>query len=122
MRGGCGPRQLRLANTPILEHCGGVMARVEQAAPADPALLDHLREKVATSCRILAQHAVLKGTMGHVSTRVPGTNDILVRGRPAVDKGLRFAEPSSIIRVGPDARPIGATRGVKRVSEIYPHT
>jgi len=85
-------------------------------------LLDHLREKVAMSCRILAQHTIVKGSMGHVSTRVPGTNDILVRGRPPVDKGLRFAEPSCVIRVGPDAMPVGPTHGVKRVSEIYLHT
>jgi ribulose-5-phosphate 4-epimerase/fuculose-1-phosphate aldolase len=98
------------------------MAMNEEPIREDPALLDHLREKVATSCRIIAQHAIVKGSMGHVSTRVPGTNDILVRGRPPVDKGLRFAEASSIIRVAPDARPIGATHGVKRVSEIYLHT
>jgi ribulose-5-phosphate 4-epimerase/fuculose-1-phosphate aldolase len=88
----------------------------------DREYLDHLREKVATSCRILAQHTIIKGSMGHVSTRVPGTNDSLVRGRPQVDKGLRFAEPSSIIRVGPDAKPVGPTYGVRRVSEIYLHT
>jgi 3,4-dihydroxyphthalate decarboxylase len=99
------------------------MARTEEAMQQeDRASLDHLREKVATACRILAQHAIVKGTMGHVSTRVPGTNDILIRGRPQSDKGLRFAEPSSIIRVGSDAKPIGATHGVKRVSEIYLHT
>jgi ribulose-5-phosphate 4-epimerase/fuculose-1-phosphate aldolase len=98
------------------------MAQTDQAAQEDRALLDHLRENVATACRILAQHAIVKGTMGHVSTRVPGTNDILVRGRPPVDKGLRFAEPSSVIRVDSDARPVGATHGVKRVSEIYLHT
>ncbi len=98
------------------------MARAVEATNEDPRVLDHLREKVATSCRILAQHAIVKGSMGHVSTRVPGTNDILVRGRPPVDKGLRFAEPSCVIRVGPDAKPVGATRGVKRVSEIYLHT
>src|SRR5438046_9147314 len=85
----------------------------------DRQVLDHLREKVATACRILAQHTIVKGSMGHVSTRVPGTNDALVRGRPAVDKGLRFAEPSCVIRVDPDAQPVGPTYGVKRVSEAY---
>src|SRR5204863_1352167 len=99
-----------------------IMARIDQSAPEDRELLDHLREQVAMACRILAQHAIVKGTMGHVSTRVPGTNDILIRGRPPVDKGLRFAEPSSVIRVGPDAKPIGATNGVKRVSESDLHT
>lgn len=98
------------------------MSQSLAATKEEEQLLDHLREKVATACRILAQHSIVKGSMGHVSTRVPGTDDILVRGRPPVDKGLRFAEPSCVIRVGPDARPVGATRGVKRVSEIYLHT
>jgi ribulose-5-phosphate 4-epimerase/fuculose-1-phosphate aldolase len=99
-----------------------MMAQTESTTAEQRDQLDQLREKVAMACRILAQHAIVKGTMGHVSTRVPGTNDILIRGRPPVDPGLRFADPSSVIRVGPDARPIGATRGVKRVSEIFLHT
>src|SRR5438067_11381240 len=99
------------------------MAQLQEMTTREGAeMLDYLREKVATSCRILAQHAIVKGSMGHVSTRVPGTNDILIRGRPPVDKGLRFADPSCVIRVGPDARPVGPTQGVKRVSEIYLHT
>src|SRR5947209_5531283 len=82
------------------------MAQLQEMTTREGAeMLDYLREKVATSCRILAQHRIVKGSMGHVSTRVPGTNDGLVRGRPQIDKGLRFAEPSSIIRVGPDSRP-----------------
>jgi len=84
--------------------------------------LDHLREVIATSCRILAQHGLVSGSTGHVSHRVPGSDDILVRGRPGVDKGLRFAEPTSIIRVDSNARPVGDTQGVARVSEIYLHT
>ena len=98
------------------------MAQTAEETKQDREVLEHLRDKVATACRILAQHTIVKGSMGHVSTRVPGTDDALVRGRPAVDKGLRFAEPASIIRVGPDAQPVGATYGVKRVSEIYLHT
>jgi ribulose-5-phosphate 4-epimerase/fuculose-1-phosphate aldolase len=98
------------------------MAQTEATTAEQRDRLDHLREQVAMACRILAQHRIVKGTMGHVSTRVPGSNDILIRGRPPVDPGLRFADPASVIRVGPDARPIGATRGVKRVSEIYLHT
>ena len=98
------------------------MAQLQEMTTREGAeMLDYLREKVATSCRILAQHRIVKGSMGHVSTRVPGTNDGLVRGRPQIDKGLRFAEPSSIIRVGTDSRPVGQTYGVRRVSEIYLH-
>ncbi|MPZ15454.1 MAG: hypothetical protein GEU73_13710 [Chloroflexi bacterium] len=98
------------------------MARVGEETNVDTAQLDHLRELVATSCQILAQHGLVTGSTGHVSHRVPGTADILVRGRPHVDRGLRFAEPSSIIRVDPNARTVGDTNGVARVSEIYLHT
>src|SRR5205823_3523148 len=101
---------------------GEAMARVAEDAHVDRYQLDHFREVIATSCRILAQHGLVTGSTGHVSHRVPGSDDILVRGRPHVDKGLRFAEPSSIIRVGPDAQPVGDTTGVARVSEIYLHT
>jgi 3,4-dihydroxyphthalate decarboxylase len=92
-------------------------------ATEDKYFNDHLRELVATSCRIIAQHRLAKGSTGHVSVRIPGTDDIWVRGRPNVDKGLRFAEPSSIIRVSmKDAMPVGQTRGVSRVSEVNIHT
>lgn len=81
-----------------------------------------LREKVALACQMLAQHGLVKRSMGHVSCRVPGEDYVLVRGRPPVDRGLRFAQPESIIRVGLDGKPVGDTAGVRRVSEIYLHT
>lgn len=71
---------------------------------------------------MLAQHGLVKRSTGHVSCRVPGENYILVRGRPPMDRGLRFAEPESIIRVDLDGKPVGDTAGVRRVSEIYLHT
>jgi ribulose-5-phosphate 4-epimerase/fuculose-1-phosphate aldolase len=98
------------------------VAQTGAETPVDHDQLDHLREVIATSCRILAQHGLVSGSTGHVSHRVPGSEDILVRGRPSVDKGLRFADPNSIIRVDSEARPVGDTEGVARVSEIYLHT
>jgi ribulose-5-phosphate 4-epimerase/fuculose-1-phosphate aldolase len=98
------------------------MTETMEATREDRHLLDHYREMGATSCRILAQHGLVSGSTGHVSRRIPGSADILVRGRPHVDRGLRFAEPDSIIRVDADARPVGDTHGVARVSEIYLHT
>ena len=93
-----------------------------QKVAAEPTV-DELREKVALSCQILAQHGLVKGSTGHVSTREPGTENILIRGRPRVDKGLRFAEPSSIMRVGlDDAQPVGDNGDVNRIGEIYLHT
>ena len=52
-----------------------------------------------------------------------GTDNILIRGRPNVDRGLRFAESSSIMRVGiDDAQPVGDNGDVNRIGEIYLHT
>src|SRR5437879_5227329 len=83
---------------------------------------DELREKLALSCRILAQHGLVKGSTGHVSARAPGTENILVRGRPSADSGLRYAEARSIIQVDLNGKTVGDTGGVRRVSEIYLHT
>ena len=92
-----------------------------QTAPKAPTV-DELKEKVALSCQILAQHGLVKGSTGHVSTREPGTDNILIRGRPVNDRGLRFAEPSSIMRVDLEAQPVGDNGGVRRIGEIYLHT
>jgi ribulose-5-phosphate 4-epimerase/fuculose-1-phosphate aldolase len=81
-----------------------------------------IMEKVATSCRILAQHGLVKGSTGHVSYRIPGEDWIYIRGRPKVDNGLRFAEPESIIKVDLDGNVIGDAHGVRRIGEIYIHT
>ena len=89
---------------------------------SDSPNVDDLREKVALSCQILAQHGLVKGSTGHVSTREPGSDNILIRGRPRGDKGLRFAEPSSIMRVDLEGQPVGDNGDVNRVGEIYLHT
>ncbi len=84
--------------------------------------VESLKEKVALSCRILAQHGLVKGSTGHVSTRHPESANVLVRGRPAADRGLRYAEPASIIEVDLDGKVVGDAKGVRRVNEIYLHT
>ncbi len=89
---------------------------------SNPPSVEELSEKIALSCRILAQHGLVKGSTGHVSTREPGGDNILVRGRPRGDRGLRFAEPSCVMRVDLEGQPVGDSGDVNRVSEIYLHT
>jgi ribulose-5-phosphate 4-epimerase/fuculose-1-phosphate aldolase len=64
----------------------------------------------------------VKGSTGHVSARIPGRDEIVVRGRPSIDRGLRFAEPDSIINVDLEGRPVGDAGDVRRVGEIFIHT
>jgi ribulose-5-phosphate 4-epimerase/fuculose-1-phosphate aldolase len=69
--------------------------------------LDELREKVALSCRILANESLVEGMLGHVSTRVPDEDEMLIRCRSDEDYGVLFTKDSDVRRVdfdgqGPD--------------------
>ena len=69
--------------------------------------LDELREKVALSCRILANERLVEGMLGHVSARVPGECEMLIRCRSDEDYGVLFTKDSDVRRVdfdgqGPD--------------------
>jgi ribulose-5-phosphate 4-epimerase/fuculose-1-phosphate aldolase len=65
--------------------------------------VDAMRADLALSCRILAETGCVREITGHVSARVPGTDDILVRCRPLQDPGVSFTTPDDILRVGLDA-------------------
>ncbi len=43
--------------------------------------LEDLKERVAESCRVLGSLDLTKAATGHVSTRVPGTDRVLIRAR-----------------------------------------
>lgn len=66
--------------------------------------LEALREKVALSCRILAMMGLVKETTGHVSARVPGTAEMLIRGRGEGESGLLFTRAEDVLRVDFDGR------------------
>ncbi|MDM5196697.1 class II aldolase/adducin family protein [Fictibacillus enclensis] len=61
-----------------------------------------LREKIALSCRIIAMHGLVEGILGHVSVKVPGTDEMLIRCRGEEEYGLPFTLPSAIRRVNFD--------------------
>jgi len=65
--------------------------------------IEDMRAELALSCRILADTGCVREITGHVSARIPGTDDILVRCRPLQDPGVSFTTPDDILRVGLDA-------------------
>lgn len=72
-----------------------------------PKRLDELREKVALSCRILANEGLVEGILGHVSARVPGEDEMLIRCRSDEECGVLFTKGIDVRRVdfdgqGPD--------------------
>ena len=70
---------------------------------SDPADVDELRLQVALSCRILAATGCVREITGHVSARLPGSDKILVRCRPAHDPGVEFTIADDIKLVRLDA-------------------
>src|SRR4051812_9232688 len=68
-------------------------------------LTDELRRKVALSCRILANE--LNDGTGHVSARVPGTDDMVLRCRDGRGGGLLETNVHHIRRVDFDGEGAG---------------
>jgi len=64
-----------------------------------------LRLKTALAHRILTMTGSMGDITGHVFVRVPGTDEILVRGRNQTDVSPAFVEPDAIRRVDMDGNP-----------------
>jgi ribulose-5-phosphate 4-epimerase/fuculose-1-phosphate aldolase len=75
-----------------------------------PDELEDLKHKVALSCRILAMMGMVKASLGHVSARIPGTDEMFIRCRAVKDIGLPFVRDEDIRR-GPLTTASGADMG-----------
>ena len=67
-------------------------------------VLQKLRKRVALSCRILAMEGLVEGILGHVSARVPQSNEMFIRCRSNKERGVLFTKTSVIRRVSFDGR------------------
>jgi ribulose-5-phosphate 4-epimerase/fuculose-1-phosphate aldolase len=66
--------------------------------------IDELRTKIAQSCRILALTGLVKDTLGHVSVRLPDTDEMLIRCRGREESGLLFSDAEDVRRVSFDGK------------------
>jgi ribulose-5-phosphate 4-epimerase/fuculose-1-phosphate aldolase len=71
--------------------------------------LDELRAMAAAACRILAMQGLVREITGHVSVRVPGTDQMLIRCRGDDEYGLPFTTAESIRLVDFDGNGAEAT-------------
>ncbi len=87
--------------------------------------VEALRRKVAVSCRILAMTGLVRETTGHVSARIPGTDEMWIRGRGDGESGLLFTAAEHVLRVDFDGRgapadaPVGNPQELPIHGEIY---
>jgi ribulose-5-phosphate 4-epimerase/fuculose-1-phosphate aldolase len=58
-----------------------------------------LRTKVAVGCRITAQQGLAREIAGHVSARIPGSEEMWIRCRGEYERGVRFTDDRVIRRV-----------------------
>jgi 3,4-dihydroxyphthalate decarboxylase len=65
---------------------------------------EELRQRVAVSCRILAMEGLVNEILGHVSARVPGTDEMWIRCRSPQEEGVRYTTIDAIRRVDLDGK------------------
>lgn len=80
-----------------------------------------LKSKVALSCRILGSRGVTKGSFGHVSARIPGTDRILIKSKGPDEAALEFATEKDIITIGLDGKVLEARKGLQSPHETAMH-
>jgi ribulose-5-phosphate 4-epimerase/fuculose-1-phosphate aldolase len=80
-----------------------------------------LRRKVALSCRILAMTGLVKETTGHVSARIPGTDEMFIRARGDDETGLLFTAETEIVRVDFDGNGVPKDAGLGTPNELPIH-
>jgi ribulose-5-phosphate 4-epimerase/fuculose-1-phosphate aldolase len=65
---------------------------------AEPTV-DELRYNVATAMRMLGSFDLVREITGHVSARIPGTNEMLVRCRGGNERGLIYTDVAQVRRM-----------------------
>ena len=66
--------------------------------------VDELRMKVAVSCRILGMLGLVRESTGHVSARIPGTDEMWIRCRGGDEAGIMFTGIHNIRRTDFDGK------------------
>lgn len=90
----------------------GVMAKAQ---------IRDLRKKVAVACRILGRQGVTKGSLGHVSARIPGTDRILIKSKGPEEAALEFAAEKDIITIDLKGEVLEAPKGLGAPNETAMH-
>lgn len=84
-------------------------------------IIKELREKVALSCRMIGHRGVTKGSFGHVSARIPGTDRILIKSKGPDEEALEFATERDIILIDINGKVLEAPQGLDAPNETDMH-
>lgn len=80
-----------------------------------------LRKKVALSCRMIGKFGVTRGSFGHVSARIPGTDRILIKSKGPNEAALEFTKEKDIITIDLTGTVLEASQGLEAPQETAMH-
>ena len=83
--------------------------------------VNELRKKVALSCRMIGNQGITKGSFGHVSARIPGTDRILIKSKGPAETALEFAGENDIITIDLSGKVLEAGEGLQAPNETAMH-
>ena len=81
-----------------------------------------LSERVAQACRVIGQLDLTKAATGHLSTRVPGTERVLIRARGPGETGVRYTTADEVITVDFDGNKLDGPDDLVPPREVFIHT
>jgi ribulose-5-phosphate 4-epimerase/fuculose-1-phosphate aldolase len=80
-----------------------------------------LRKKVMYSCRIMGDRGVTRGSFGHVSARIAGTDKILIKSKGVNEEALEFTREKDIITIDIRGNVLQASTGLDAPHETAMH-
>ncbi len=83
--------------------------------------IDKLKDQVAMSCRIIGMRGVTRGSFGHVSARIPGTDHVLIKAKGPDQEALEFAEAKDVITIDVNGNLVEAPDGLQAPNETIMH-
>jgi ribulose-5-phosphate 4-epimerase/fuculose-1-phosphate aldolase len=86
-----------------------------------PDALDELRQKVAISMRMLGHQGLVKEITGHVSARIPGSDEMFIRCRGGNERGLLYTDVQQIRRLDFNGKGEGLGEGFMAPLELPIH-
>jgi L-fuculose-phosphate aldolase len=91
------------------------------AKPKQRESVQQLREKVMLSCRIMGDRGVTRGSFGHVSARIPGSEKILIKSKGPNEAALEFTTEKDIITIDIQGNVLQAPKGLDAPHETAMH-
>jgi L-fuculose-phosphate aldolase len=84
--------------------------------------LDAARTVVSQSCRIIGKMQMTREPAGHVSCRIPGTDQMLIKARGAGEAALRYVTPDDLIICDLEGKKLEGRADLAPPNEVYIHT